>query len=596
MDNTNSISEELFASLGKMSQGSIQTCTASIVILELLRLGVSRFIVSPGARAIPFVLALNAINSDTTQTLKPEVILINDERAASFYAQGIGKAGSLACLICTSGTAVANYLPGVIEAYYSKTPLLIITTDRPWELQDAGANQTINQKDIFREFISKKVEISAPEKYIHPHSLLSNIDSLVRVSQKSSSPVHLNISFRKPFYDAGFSIYNDIPKEELEIINSWYSSNRPYVELINSTKKHSLDFPISNSRVQIKTLFILGPSRDEHFISAITKLSKLHNIPILADIHSNARTNDNNTVFSFYNFYINSPETAANLIEPNQVFFFGDRFISDPLARFLGTGDIKVTLVSDNLDRQDAVENEFINIRKQISLEYFFAESLNELSPSPISFIEEFRKLDQEYENRISTIISDEDSSERSIFFNLPNVLQGEIDVFLSASLIFREADCYSQKFSSGVRLYSNRGATGIDGIIASSLGVASTSKKPLVCILGDQAALHDLNSLSLASNLYQAVIILVVNNSGGAIFNLMKKKELQETLINSHSCNFKNFAEGFNLEYISTASVQYLTKEIPAILESKRKVLLEFKTDGAESSSKLYSLLLKNV
>jgi len=586
LDNKNSISEKSIESLEALSKGSIQTCSASLIILELLRLGVTKFILSPGARAIPFVLVLNALKEDSALAMKPEVILINDERAASFFAQGVAKSGSTPCLICTSGTAVANYLPGVVEAFYSKTPLLIITTDRPWELQDAGANQTINQKEIFSHFVSRKIEISAPEKYIHPHSLLSNIDSLIRISEKSSSPVHLNIAFRKPFYDGGFSIKNDLPKKEVEIIQSWYSSEKPYVELIEETKKYPSDFPTFVSKAQNKILFILGPSRDQELVSALIKLSELNNIPILADIHSNSRTSTNSTVFSFYNFFLDSILSA-----PDQVFFFGDRFISDPLARFLGTSNAQVTLVSNHFERQDAVENEFLSIRKQITIKQFFSEIVKELSQSPISFFEEIRALNQDVETKIISTLQDEDSSERSIFFNLPKLLQGEVDVFLSASLIFREADCYSQKFSSGVRLYSNRGATGIDGIIASSLGVASVSKKPLVCILGDQAALHDLNSLSLVSNLNQPVIILVINNSGGAIFNLMKRKDLQDTLINPHSRNFKNFAEGFDLEYLATESVQYLAQEISAILKSKRKVLLEFKTDGAESSRKLYQV-----
>jgi 2-succinyl-5-enolpyruvyl-6-hydroxy-3-cyclohexene-1-carboxylate synthase len=570
-----------------LSHESIQTLTAGLIIIELLRVGVKHFIVSPGARAIPFVLALNTLaKGNSLEERKPKVTLLNDERAACFFAQGISKSGSLSCLICTSGTAVANYLPGVIEAFYSNTALIIISTDRPWELQNARANQTINQTDIFSNFISKKIELSAPEKNIYPHSLLTNIDTLIHHTKSTSSPVHLNIAFRKPFYDAGFNIESDIPKEESAIITSWLSSNKPYIEIHPHQQKYSLDLtlkapPQSNQNI----VFILGPMKDKALVSLVVKVGENLGIPIFADIHSNARNKVYPTIFSLFNFYIESLSTT-----PDEVFYFGDRIISDPLAKFLGSTNCRITQITNRLERSDAIENEFIPVKRKIDIPTFFNDTLHTLTKSSESFLTEIRGKEVECYKKLESILSSEDSSERSLLWKLPSFTPENTDIFLSASLIFREADCYSTNFADGVTLYSNRGATGIDGIISSSLGVAMGSQNPLLCILGDQATLHDLNSLALVKKITKPVVILIVNNNGGAIFNLMKNDFLEKTLINPHHIDFHKFSEGFNLEYLFTDSVNKISEIVSEILRSKdKKLVLEFKVDGKESADKLY-------
>jgi 2-succinyl-5-enolpyruvyl-6-hydroxy-3-cyclohexene-1-carboxylate synthase len=572
-----------------LSHGSIQTLTAGLVIIELLRVGVEHFIVSPGARAIPFVLALNSLSKrNPIEERKPKITLLNDERAACFFAQGISKSGSLSCLICTSGTAVANYLPGVIEAFYSNTPLIIISTDRPWELQNARANQTINQTDIFSNFISRKIELSAPEKNVYPHSLLTNVDTIVHYSKSTSSPVHINIAFRKPFYDAGFNIGSDIPEEELAIMTSWLDSKRPYLEIHPHQKKYSLDltltaYPQSDRNI----VFILGPMQDKELISLIAEVGDNLGIPIFADIHSNARSKTYPAVFSLFNFYIESLSTT-----PDEVFYFGDRIISDPLARFLGKMNCPITQVTNHLERSDAIENEFIPVKRKIDLPSFFNDMVPTLSKSSGSFLTEVRGKELECHKKLESILPGEDSSERSLLWQLPSFIPEDTDIFLSASLIFREADCYSRNFPDGVTLYSNRGATGIDGILSSSLGVALGGQKPLLCILGDQATLHDLNSLALLQHIKKPVVILIVNNNGGAIFNLMKNDSLEETLVNPHSIDFQKFSEGFKLEYLSANSVKTISEIVPSILGSEdKKLVLEFTVDGRESADQLYSI-----
>lgn len=588
-ENSLEVASELSLDLEHLAHGSGQTFTAGLIILELLKLGVQEFIVSPGARAIPFVLALNMLeDSKSLGDRIPNVTLVNDERGACFLAQGMSKAGKFPCLICTSGTAVANYLPGVIEAYYSKVPLLIITTDRPWELQKAGANQTIDQGNIFANFVARKFDVSAPENSIFVHSLFSGLDNLIYSAKKERQPVHLNIAFRKPFYDAGYSPRLALSLQEQQLLNGWLSSSEPY--LMNSLSSQSVNLSSFNEMQDIerKTIFILGPTRDEKLISSLLYASSELNIPIIADIHSNARHENYANVFSYFNFYLENLKFL-----PDQIVLFGERFISEPLVRYIHKTGCSLLQVGDNVDRADAIENEFLNIRHRVSTDEFFSDYLPDLPHSPKSFLENFISLETETGLKLKLNLNKEDGSERNLIYSLPEIVSEDVNIFLSASLIFREADAYCANFRKGVKIFGNRGATGIDGIIASAIGVGMGNSNPVLCVVGDQAALHDLNSFSLLSKLPQNVIVLVVNNNGGAIFNLMRKAELRDVLINPHVTNFSKFAEGFGLDYFVSESVKEISSFISEGLSSKSRIkaIVEFKSDGVESAKYLYSL-----
>ena len=179
------------------SAKSLAHLHATVVVEELRRCGINIFGLSPGARAIPLVLALEDNPAVVTK-------LFNDERSAAFWAQGAAKSGMLPCLICTSGTAAANYLPAVVEAALAGTPMLVLTTDRPFELHYAKANQTLLQRDLFSPFAQRVFDIPAPEQRLWLHALLADLDQAVFEMRRTARPVHVNIAYRKPFVDAAW--------------------------------------------------------------------------------------------------------------------------------------------------------------------------------------------------------------------------------------------------------------------------------------------------------------------------------------------------------------------------------------------------------
>src|SRR5215813_6817708 len=205
-----------------MSAKSLAHLHATVVVEELRRCGVEVFCLSPGARAIPLVLALEEQPAVVTK-------LFNDERSAAFWAQGAAKSGVLPCLVCTSGTAAANYLPAVVEASLAGTPLLVLTTDRPFELHYAKANQTLPQRDLFSPFAQATFEIPAPERQLFLHALLADLDQAVFEARRTARPVHLNMAYRKPFVDETFTI-DSLPPGEVADLDRWLARGKPYCE------------------------------------------------------------------------------------------------------------------------------------------------------------------------------------------------------------------------------------------------------------------------------------------------------------------------------------------------------------------------------
>ena len=203
-----------------MSAKSLAHLHAAVVVEELRRCGVGVFCLSPGARAIPLVLALEEQQAVVTK-------LFNDERSAAFWAQGAAKGGVLPCLICTSGTAAANYLPAVVEASLAGTPMLVLTTDRPFELHYAKANQTLPQRDLFSPFAQGPFDIPAPEQRLFLHALLANLDQAVFEMRRTARPVHLNLAYRKPFVEEAFTV-TTLPPAEVDELARWSARDTPY--------------------------------------------------------------------------------------------------------------------------------------------------------------------------------------------------------------------------------------------------------------------------------------------------------------------------------------------------------------------------------
>ena len=292
--------------LSRLAPKGLAHLHATVVVEELRRCGLRLFCLSPGARAIPLVLALE--NNPAV-----EMKLFNDERSAAFWAQGAAKGGMLPCLVCTSGTAATNYLPAVAEASLAGTPLLVLTTDRPFELHYAKANQTLPQHDLFAPFAQATFEIPAPERQLFLHALLADLDQAVFEARRTARPVHLNMAYRKPFVDETFTI-DSLPAGEADALGRWLVRDQPYCEyLLPQYRLAEPDIQRIVERIVAASdiICVAGPLAPTTRATPLQRLATRLAAPLFADINSGLRCDGQPDLSSGALQSVSAPGTLA---------------------------------------------------------------------------------------------------------------------------------------------------------------------------------------------------------------------------------------------------------------------------------------------
>jgi 2-succinyl-5-enolpyruvyl-6-hydroxy-3-cyclohexene-1-carboxylate synthase len=561
---------------------------AAVVIEELRRCGVGVFCVSPGARTIPLVLALENNSGVVTR-------LFNDERSAAFWAQGAAKGGSLPCLICTSGTAATNYLPAVAEAALSGTPLLVLTTDRPFELHYAKANQTLPQRDLFAPFAQVSLEIPAPERGLFLHALLADLDQAVFEARRTARPVHLNLAYRKPFVDETFAL-DSLPEGEVAALSRWLATGKPYCQyLLPQPHLAAPDLQGIADRISAarNILCVAGPLPLSRGTSALPALATHLAAPLLADINSGLRCDgQQSSVLALYNLYLRG---AKSRLPPAElVLYFGDRIVSEPLREYLEAQGGEFILCSAYPLRQDAIENEFIYPTMKVWGDpcALAAELLPVLPPRQSSALTgALLGCESAAQTQLAKLLGlsgEGPLPEGGVIYEVFQHIHDDSAVMLSASLIFREAEYFVPCLSKTLYVSANRGATGIDGILSSGIGFGEGLHKPCTVLIGDQALLHDLNAVALLAGTNVPVYVIVINNHSGAIFHFFDLGDTGERLRNPHPWNFRGVAENFHLPYVSPPSLESFVGAYLEAQAQQRSTLFEIIVDG-EASVRLF-------
>ncbi|HSF29238.1 MAG TPA: 2-succinyl-5-enolpyruvyl-6-hydroxy-3-cyclohexene-1-carboxylic-acid synthase [Candidatus Tectomicrobia bacterium] len=561
---------------------------ATVVIEELRRCGVGVFCLSPGARAIPLVLALQD---------NPRVVtkLFNDERSAAFWAQGAAKAGRLPCLICTSGTAAANYLPAVAEASLAGVPLLLLTTDRPFELHYAKANQTLPQRDLFAAFAQLAIDVPAPERRLYLHALLADLDQAVFEARHMARPVHLNLAYRKPFIDEAFSL-DSLPAGEVAELDRWLARDTPYCDyLLPQPRLTAPDAQRVVERISAadNIVCVAGPLAPTSQTTALGQLATHLAAPVLADINSGLRCDGHPAyVLALYNLYLR--RAVARLPAAELVLYFGDRIVSEPLREYLEAQDAEFILCSSYPLRQDAIENEFIYPTMKIcgDPDGFAAELLAALpSRQPGALAHALTTCESDAQRQLAALLGTHGVgplTEGRVIYEVFQHIHDDSAVFLSASLIFREAEYFVPGLQKTLHVGANRGATGIDGVLSSAIGFGEGLAKPCTVLIGDQALLHDLNALALLAETSVPMQVIVINNHSGAIFHFFDLGETGARLRNPHPWNFRGVAENFHLPYVRPTSLASFVAAYREAQAQRRSSVFEIVVDG-EASVRLF-------
>jgi len=543
------------------------------ILERLYASGVRHFCLAPGSRSAPLVLALAELANSFPDL---EVHTHFDERGLAFLALGLSKACSQpVAVITTSGTAVANLLPAVIEARHSHVPLILISADRPDELLNCGANQAIEQHQLFGTHVLDRLSLPAPDADISSANWLPGLDRLLR----TQGPVHLNCPFREPLYptDPEHDFSAALPTLQP------FSHNRPPPRPIS---------PAVDVTLPRTTLIVAGQLSPTHAASLLD-FCKRYRLAILADLNSQLRLQPSDWIIHYADVLFNNADFVQTLNRFERVIQFSGRLISKRLLGWLAGFSGDHLIVDGHTDYLDPN-------RRALQQHQTLPDFLLELAVVPLGWpacsfdvaaLQAWNKIAAE---QLPALIGST-LSEISVITHLVQNLPAGCQLFAGNSLSIRLLDMYAAP-AAPCRVFSNRGASGIDGLVATAAGVAAGTAKPLVLVLGDTSALYDLNSLALlnrvATRTGQAILVLVLNNNGGAIFNLLPAAQFgtiqRDYFQCPHDLDFAAAAAQFRLSYARPRSLTELAEQIRQALIPGSTTLLEVQVPAAQSSQQI--------
>lgn len=560
---------------------------ASLLVEELVRNGIDYFCLAPGSRSSPLTVSL-------ASQPRVKVRVHYDERGAAFHALGYARArGVPAVLVTTSGTAVANAWPAVVEASLDRVPLLLLTADRPPELQDTGANQTIDQIKFFGDYVRWRHHLVCPTKDMEPAAILTAVDQAVyRARTAPAGPVHFNCMFREPL--APENAEEDYAPY-LAKLSEWLAGSRPYTSYIGAEREPEPDTPGELAGILgtvERGLLVVGALNGEPDRQATMELANRLGWPLLPDVTSGLRlgTPPENAV-PYYDMVLCSPEFALRHA-PQMVLHLGGQITSKRLLDYIARSRPEHYLCVDRYPgRFDPLHG--VTQRFDATVASFCRRVLPVISKGVVD--KRWRAAWQEASQRVGQAMDASLScaaplSEPLTAHVVSRLLPPGHAMFLASSMPIRDMDAFGQSGGAGVPIASNRGASGIDGTIATATGFAQGLKRPVTLMIGDLALLHDLNSLGLARVIDSPIIVVVLNNNGGGIFSFLPISQFREVFeryfATPHGLTFESAARLFDLEYYRPASPQDLERDYDRAVRGGHASLIEILGDREENHS----------
>jgi 2-succinyl-5-enolpyruvyl-6-hydroxy-3-cyclohexene-1-carboxylate synthase len=542
---------------------------------ELVRCGVREAVTSPGSRSTPLVLSLAR---DPRLRATSHV----DERSAAFFALGIAKASGIpAALACTSGTAAANYAPAVIEAHEARVPLLVLTADRPPELRDLGAGQTIDQTKLYgtaaKWFLEVDDHPATPERVRWLRQLACR--AFWTATEGRAGPVHLNFSLREP-------LVLDAPLPD-DADTGGRAGGRPWV-----TRPKAPGQPpptlIESLRTEVQTrpraVIVAGRAeRDPSLAESVAGFADWAAMPLLADPLSGARRGP--AAIAHYDALLRDGEWAT-AHAPDLVLRIGDLPTSKPLRAWLhGLDDaLQLSLDPDNVwqDPAGAVAT-IIPSDPRLTLDAIAARF--KLRPDR-SWIDAWKRADRQASAAIAQALGPAGLSEPRVAAELGSLLPPHATVVVASSMPVRDVETFFPAREHPPRVLSNRGANGIDGTVSTAFGCAAVEDGPVVLLIGDIALIHDLGGLLAAGRLGLKLAIVVLHNDGGGIFDFLpvarEGAEYVEHVATPHGLDFAHAAALFGLGYEEATDVDAFRAALGRALQAERTSIVAVRTDRA--------------
>ena len=581
-----------------MSDPAVTTAWARAFMDELARVGLEHVCVAPGSRPTPLVMAC-AMDARFTTWVHL------DERSAGFFALGIGKATrNPAAVITTSGTATANLFPAVIEASRSGVPLLVLTADRPLRLRGSDANQTIDQEGIYGSYPRESLDAGDPALENLRETRALACKAVARTLGPDPGPVHVNLPFDKPLEPVDM---DPARVGSLREADPWGLDGRPDgapMEALPSSggdlRAGEVEGLVSFLRGGERGLIVAGPVADpDHVGPALIRLSATTGFPLLADPLSGARFGHDcgSPAIATSDLFLRDP-AARGRLRPDLILRVGRPPTSAGVLTFLEEcGSVPSIVIGAGHPQKDSLSTGSRYVQADVAA--LLAEVATGVSQTvaPAGWSGVWERLDRAAREAVQRVGGD--FFEGDILSAVVETLPEGGTLFVSNSMPVRDLDAFGGAGPKRLRIFGNRGASGIDGIVSTVAGVAAATSSragdssdrnepPMVAVLGDLAFYHDMNGLFAVRENRLKVLFVVINNDGGGIFHMLPirehEPEFTRYFATPHGLDFRHAADLYGIPYRRLDDPTRTSEALREALLEPGPRILEIRTDRDEN------------
>ncbi|EMH6402678.1 2-succinyl-5-enolpyruvyl-6-hydroxy-3-cyclohexene-1-carboxylic-acid synthase [Providencia rettgeri] len=551
-----------------MSNSAFNLRWAEVIIEALSRHGMKHICIAPGSRSTPLTLA--AINN-----AKLHCHTHFDERGLGHLALGLAKASNEPVgVIVTSGTAVANLYPSLIEAGLTGEKVIFLTADRPPELIDCGANQAIRQTHIFASHPAQSLMLPRPTQDISAKWLVTAIDN--GMNQLRHGAFHINCPFAEPLYGD-----MDGEHEWQKTLGEWWNSSHPW---LTEPLTHSVALVADWYFWRQKKGVVLAGRMSASEGELLAKWAQELGWPVIGDVLSQT-----GQPYPCADLWLQHPDAQQVLKHAELVVQFGSSLTGKRLLQWQANCEPQEYWIIDSIPQRLDPAN-----HRGRKLTCSIKGWLDNHPAQPRSlWCESLQTLAQKAQHHVHQQLHDQ-FSEAAVAFQLPELLSPRGQLFVGNSLIVRLVDALAQ-LPLGYPVYSNRGASGIDGLISTMAGVQRATARPTLAIVGDISALYDLNSLALLREPSAPTVLIIVNNNGGQIFSMLPTPDeaRQNYYCMPQNVSFEPAAKMFGLQYCAPTDWGTLKNTVQQFWHSQQGTLLvELQVASDEGARTLKQLL----
>lgn len=522
---------------------------------EFAQLGITYAVFSPGSRSTTMAMLFREHGAF-------ETYMNIDERSAGFMALGIAKTHRKpVILVCTSGSAVAHYMPAVLEAQYSGVPLIILSADRPHTLQHVGAPQTVDQQKIFGTAVNYYEELAVPQQehyYTYPRLVARK--AYMKAMDVKRGPVHINVPLFEPLVPELDKKHFDCGRLPFSVVGG----------TIQPSDVHAMYDLLKNTKV----LILAGPSAYPNDIESILALSYMFNAPILGDPLSNMRSVRDERVVTSYDAVL-TQEAYRDVLQPDCILQIGQMVVSKRVQQWVASMQhTPIISVSPTMDYTNPAGNTTLFVQSTpqglvaalkigiselhaMENEGYAEGAYEELDTADNGYLDTWIHADEVGRKQLDTVGREQELFEGRTIHLLQELLPQHSQIVVANSMSIRDMDYFWSGNRHSAIIYGNRGVNGIDGTVSTALGIA-TNGMPTVLLTGDLTFFHDLNGLAVAKTHPLNLTIIVHNNDGGGIFEYLPQKgtpHFDYLFSTAQGLDYSGLATLYGIDFVRVAS-----------------------------------------